>query len=594
MYTGVDPVTVELIKGALLAARQEMEAVIERTAMSPFIREKKDYFTAYFDREGNLVAGTTLPMASNLIECIFEHYPSETMRDGDLYWYNDPYGSHGAVSHMPDMVMVAPVFHQGRLCAFAEAWGHLWDIGGLMPGSISPDALETFHEGVLMPPVKIYDAGVRNDEVFRVFIRNSRFPEMVRGDLNAILASCRLGRRRMEELLARFGVETAEGAFEAVLHQTESAVRQALETKVPNGTYAFQDYLDSDAVSDTSYRVHLKMEKDGGNVTLDFTETDDQARGAVNFLMHSSVPKFMYGLYLTADDPSVLINSGIERAFGEVRTRPGSLVQPRFPAPVGMRSHTMIRVNNAVLGTLALATGGQSSAASSVYVLYYLRSHHRETGTYDLCIEGLAVGFGARPFADGIDAVYYVAQKNYPIEFAEMEFGVRVEGYRMHTDSGGPGRWRGGAGIVRDIRVIGDEAVLGLRVENVKYPCWGVNGGHGGRPGRVVVNPGQPDERELRPISDQNRLRHGDIVRISTAGGGGWGSPLLRPAEQVRMDVLDGFISAESALTDYGVVLSGDGLAVDAGETDKRRRELQGGTRMFHRGAYFEGDEARR
>lgn len=175
------PITLELIKGAIQSARSEMEAVIERTAMSPFIREKKDYFTAFFDRGGNLVAGTPLPMAANLIDCIFEHYPAEGMRDGDLYWYNDPYLSHGAVSHLPDTVMVAPVCHQGELCAFSEAWGHLWDIGGMIPGSISPDATETFHEGILMPPVKIYAAGERNEEVFRIFTRNSRFPEIMKG-----------------------------------------------------------------------------------------------------------------------------------------------------------------------------------------------------------------------------------------------------------------------------------------------------------------------------------------------------------------------------------------------------------------------------
>lgn len=588
------PITLELIKGAIQSARSEMEAVIERTAMSPFIREKKDYFTAFFDRGGNLVAGTTLPMAANLIDCVFEHYPAEGMRDGDLYWYNDPYLSHGAVSHLPDTVMVAPVFHQGELCAFSEAWGHLWDIGGMMPGSISPDATETFHEGILMPPVKIYAAGERNEEVFRIFTRNSRFPEIMKGDLNAILASCRLGKARMEEIFARFGAAATTGAFEFIMHQSEAAVRQALETKVPDGKYAFRDFLDSDAVTDNSYGVHLTLEKRGGEVTPDFTGTDDQACGAVNFIMDDSVPKFMCGLFLTSDDADVLINAGIERAIGAVKTRKGSLVDPTYPAPVGMRSHTMIRVNNTVVGALGLATGGNASAASPVYVIYYLRSYHRERGSYDLCIEGLAVGFGARPFADGIDAVYYVAQKNYPVEFAEMEFGMRVEAYRMHTDSGGPGRYRGGCGIVRDIRVIADEAVLGLRVENVKYPAWGVNGGHGARPARVLVNPGTPEERELKPISDQNRLRHGDLVRILSAGGGGWGNPLERPTEQVRDDVLDGFVSQASAREDYGVVLDPSGLEVDEVETRTLRKSLRGETKMFHRGNYFEGDEARR
>ncbi len=584
----VDSVTLELIKGAIQSARQEMQALIDRTAMSPFIREKKDYFTAIFDAQGNLVSSTNLPMAGNLIDCILEQYPAHTMQDGDLYWYNDPYASRGAVSHMPDMVFVAPVFHQGKPFAFAEAWGHLWDIGGMMPGSISPDATETFQEGILMPPVRIYSAGQLNEEVFRVFTRNSRFPEIVKGDLKAILAACRLGKKRMEEIVDRFGLEPTGDAFEFMMEQSRSALAQAIEAKVPDGVYSFRDFLDSDAVTDDSYAVHLSLAKRNGKVTLDFTETDDQAKGAVNFIMDASVPKFMLGLYLTLDEPGIQMNAGFMRAVEEVKTRKGSLVDPVYPAPLGMRSHTMIRVNSSLFGALAQATGGQASAASSCYVIYYLSSFDRATGQYQLCIEGLAVGFGARTTADGIDAVYYVAQKNYPVEFAEMEFGVQIEGYRMHTDSGGPGRFRGGCGIVRDVRVIADEAVIGLRLDNVKYPAWGVNGGHAGRSGRVVVNPGTPDEYEIKPLSDRNKLKRGDLVRIATSGGGGWGSPLDRPMEQVRDDVLDGFISAASARDDYGVVLSADGIDIDHDATATLRQSMAGPTGMFHRAGFFD------
>jgi N-methylhydantoinase B len=275
-----------------------------------------------------------------------------------------------------------------------------------------------------------------------------------------------------------------------------------------------------------------------------------------------------------------------------VKARPGSIVSPREPAPLGMRSHCLTRVNSSLFGALAKATGGNVPAASSVYVLYYLRSWNKERTELDLCIEGLAVGFGARPHADGIDAVYYVAQKNYPIEFAEMEFGVRVEGYAMHTDSGGPGLHRGGCGIVRDLRVVGDEAVIGLRMDNIRWPAWGVKGGMGGGAGRIVVNPGMADERELRPMSEGNKLKKGDLVRIMTPGGGGWGSPLERAAEQVRDDVLDGFISAESAERDYGVVLTTDLIDVDAAATDARRKELARMPRgLFHRHTYFDDEE---
>jgi N-methylhydantoinase B len=587
MTTHVDPITLELIKGMMRSARAEMEALIERTAMSPFIREKKDYFTAFFTRDGRMLFGTNLPLGGNLLDAILAQYPAETMRPGDLYWYNDCYGTCGGVSHSPDMVFVAPVFYDHRLVGFAETWGHLWDIGGMMPGSISPAATEVYHEGIIMPPVRIYREGVLNDEVFRIFARNSRFPDILKGDLRAILASCRLGKQRLEAIFARFGTDTTLAAFEQIIQQSTAAVRQAFETRVPDGSYSFRDYLDSDGITDQSYSVHLTLVKKHGTISLDFSETDDQARGAVNFIMHDSVPKFMYGLYLTAGDPTILLNHGFAQAIDEVITRPGSLVNPIAPAPLGMRSNTMLRVNNCVFGTLALATDGQTNAASSVYVIYMLRSLNRQSGDYTLCIEGLGVGFGARPFADGPDAIYYVAQKNYPVEFAEMEFGVRIERYSIHSDSGGPGRYRGGCGIVRDVRIIADEGILASRLENVTFPAWGVNGGHSGRPGRIVVNPGTPEEHELKPLSDNNRLRQGDLLRVMTSGGGGWGHPFDRPAVEVQEDVLDSFVSPASALKDYGVVLDPQTLEVDEVETSKLRKDRRAETSMFHRGKYL-------
>ena len=198
------PITLELIKGALGAARSEMETLIGRTAMSPFIREKKDYFTAFLDAAGRLVVSTALTLAGNLVDAILEQYPADTMRDGDLYWYNDVYGSRGGVTQTNDTVFVMPVFAQGRLIAFVEAWGHLWDVGGTYPGSVSPNVTSMFHEGIMIPPVRVMRDGVVNEEVVRIYARNSRFPEMMRGDLSAIMAAVRLGKARLEEISCPF------------------------------------------------------------------------------------------------------------------------------------------------------------------------------------------------------------------------------------------------------------------------------------------------------------------------------------------------------------------------------------------------------
>lgn len=589
----LDAVTLELVKGSLQSTRREMEALIDRTSMSPFIREKKDYFTAIFDERGQLVVSTALTLAAgNLVACILERYPLESMQPGDLYIYNDSYGSKGAVSHNNDMVFIAPVHAGGRLIGFTEGWGHLWDIGGMVPGSISPAASDVFQEGIVIPPTRVLRDGVWNDDLIRLFLRNTRFPDMVKGDMSAIMAAVQLGRRRMEEIAVAYGIDVLKAAFAAIIAQTEKATRAAIAEALPDGRFAFRDWVDGDCVTENSYSVAVTVEKSGSDISFDFSGTDDQAKGAINFIMDEGVPAGILGLYLTAREPGVLPNSGFRRTVGNVTVRPGSLLAPVEPAPLGMRSHTMLRVNSSIFGALAKATGGKSPAASSVYVLYYLRSHDKERGQVDLCIEGLAVGFGARTFADGIDAVYYVAQKNYPIEFAEMEFGVRIESYGLHRDSGGPGRWRGGMGIVRDVRVIADEAVIGVRMDNIRYPAFGVAGGMAGRRGRILVNPGTAAERELKPLSDGNVLKKGDVVRIMTPGGGGWGSPIERPAAQVRDDVLDGFVSIESAREDYGVVLRADDVSIDEGATQALRSQLTRTERgLFHRRAYFDDVE---
>ncbi len=581
-----DPVTREIIKGALRAAQAEMEAVIERTAMSPFIREKKDYFAGILDARGRVVCGTMVPLFGNLTEIIFEQYPAATMRPGDLYWYNDAHGSRGGVSHSPDMVFAAPVFHQNRRVAFSQTWGHFWDIGGLRAGSISPDATEIFHEGIIVPAVRIYREGVLNDEAFRIFLRNSRFPEILRGDIRAVLAGCRLGERRVQELFERFGADTVGEAWAFFERQCRDTIRKTLESRIPDGTYESEDAVDGDGMSGRPFYVRMRLTKEGGRIAFDTRASDDQARGPINFIMHESVPKLIVGIYLLSGHPTVLLNDGAQDAVDEVLVRPGSILQPHWPAALGNRAHTLARVQSNVLAVLALATEGDVPASNSVYNIYFLRGFDRERHEFFLVSDGVAVGYGARPFADGLDAIYYVAQKNYPAEFMEMVFPMRLRRYALHEDSGGPGRFRGGCGVIREVELLADEAVVALRQDNIFFPPAGVNGGHAGRPGRCLVNPGRADERALAPMSDGNVIRKGDVVCLYTSGGGGWGDPLDRPLERVRRDVAGGFVSVESAREDYGVAVDARGV-VDEAETARLRAVKRGPVRMFHRNGYF-------
>jgi N-methylhydantoinase B len=316
---------------------------------------------------------------------------------------------------------------------------------------------------------------------------------------------------------------------------------------------------------------------------LDTSESDDQVPGPVNFLMSPPVPGMVFGSYLL-DGTTKLLNAGVERAIDEVILRPGSVLQPSFPAPLGMRGVTMMRNMAACLGLLNVATGGKAMAAHSAYVIWYLRGRDERGKTF-LMSDGIGVGYGARPDADGNDGVYLVAQENFPAEFLDAVFPVRVRRYAIHRDSGGPGRWRGGCGLIREIEVLAPEATVSMRIDTVENPPWGVAGGLAGGTGRCVVNPGRAGERLLKPLSDGNIVRKGDIVRIETGGGGGFGHPFDREPARVLGDVRGGFVSHESAEAHYGVVLTQDDAAVDEAGT-RRRRARRPEPKLFHRNGY--------
>ncbi|MFL5147723.1 MAG: hydantoinase B/oxoprolinase family protein [Microvirga sp.] len=577
-----DPVTLQIVRGALRAAQSEMEALIERTAMSPFIREKKDFYAALFDAHGQLVVGSNLPVFGDVIAPILEHYPRETMRPGDIYWFNDCYASRGAVSHSPDQVFVAPVFADGELSAFAQSWAHFNDIGGMRPGSLSPDCTEIYQEGIIVPPVRVAREGVMVDELLRLFFRNSRFPEMVRGDTRASIAAIRLGERRLVELFERFGRAKVADTFAALLDETERELRAKLRALLPLGEHRFTDRVDSDGHGTGPIRLRYRLDVTAERITLDTSESDDQVKGPVNFLMSPPVPAMVFGSYLLGEGSS-LLNAGVERVIDEVILREGSVLQPRFPAPLGMRGVTMMRNMAACLGLLNVAAGGKAMAAHSAYVIWYLRGR-KDDGELFLMSDGLAVGYGARPTSDGNDAVYLVAQENFPSEFLDSVFPVRVRSYAINPDTGGPGRWRGGCGLIREVEVLAPEAMVSMRIDTVENPPWGVAGGHAAGSGRCVVNPGRSDERVLKPLSDGNIVFRGDVVRVETGGGGGWGHPFDREPERVLADVQTGFVSRAKAEEDYGVVLTRD-IAVDAAAT-RERRSARPVAKLFHRHGY--------
>jgi N-methylhydantoinase B len=586
-----DPVTVEIIRGAIRAVQAEMEALLERTAISAFIREKKDFYTGLFDADGVMAVGSNIPIFGDMTGPVVREFPVETMREGDLYWYNDCYGSRGAVSHSNDQVLLAPVFHQGRRCAFVMCWAHFSDIGGIRAGSISPDATEIFHEGIIVPPTKLIEAGVTNEAALAIFHRNSRFPAQSLGDMRALMASNALGVRRVNEIVGRFGADMVADALRQLLGRTRDLVRARLAETFAYGTHRFTDAIDSDGHGQGPFKIRFALTRekaeDGDRFILDATETDDQSLGPVNFLMNPGVPGMALGLYYLGGDPSQVCNAGGPQALDEVRLREGSLLWPRFPAALGMRGLTMMRVLAGLNGLINVAGGG-APAAHSAYVIILMRGTFRDaSGALQpfLLSDGIGVGYGARAYADGIDAVYFVAQENYPVEFLEVGYPVRLKRYGIVPDSGGAGRYRGGCGIVREYEILAEEVVLAVRIDSVDNPPWGIAGGMSGGSGSVLLNPGTKDERRIAPLSDGTRLKRGDILRIETGGGGGHGHPFDRPVEAVLEDVRGGFVSAGAARRLYGVALRDE--AVDEAATVALRSDRPQG-RAFHRKEYVD------
>lgn len=580
----VSLVTSELIKGALDAAIHEMEVLIDRTSMSAMIKEKKDYFVGLFDARGRMIDAHVSFTGPGLVDPVLKQYPLTAMHRGDVFWYNDPYFSEGAIQHLGDMCFIAPVFDGDQVMAFSTTFGHFRDIGGTRAGSISPGATEIFHEGTRVPPIRIVSAGVLNDEAYRVILANSRFPADLEGDTRALMASCKLGEARLEEILRQHGRGTVQAAFNNLIARTHTAARALLRSLVPEGEYSFADQADDDGISGRPFKVAMTLRRQGDLVSVDMSESDPQAKGPINFMVTLGYINLLFGRYLMSVDPTLSLNEGLLHTVDELIATPGTVTQPRYPAATGLRSHVRQRVSSCMLGVLNLATGGHASANSPVYILYNLRMLDERTGVFDVCSEGVGAGLGARPYADGVNAIYFTAQQNFPVEFIEREHALRVERYGINPDSGGPGRYRGGAGVVRDIRVKGHGAVLSTRMDNIRFPCWGVAGGRAGRTGAFILNPGLPNEQLLPPIGDDLSLVEGDLLRVTTVGGGGWGDPCLREPERVRQDVSEGFVTVQGARDDYGVALDPETYRLDREETARLRSLPRTMASFFDRG----------
>ncbi|HEX6235155.1 MAG TPA: hydantoinase B/oxoprolinase family protein [Jiangellaceae bacterium] len=600
-----DPVLVEIVQGYLASVEQEVETAIGRTARSPMIRDAHDYRAGIHDRRLRKLTGRSY---SALVHPIVRDYPMNTMKPGDVFFHNDVYLSEGGIGHLPDLCVTVPVFHDGEVVAFVQAFGHHDDIGGTVPGSMPSHATSVYEEGLMVPPIKLWSEGVPNEAALKIMTRNSRMPESLAADLDAECAACLMGARRLAELFDRYGRRTVEACFDAIIDNTTETFRREVLSKIPEGTYVWEDYAEHDGIDPPklhSQRITLTREPE--RLVLDFTGTSPQAKGPINHAGNYADGVFLKKwlapiLRNLADTPErsaeLEVNEGVVPLIEMRFPPPGTLLTPIFPAPTNARTFVILRLLGVLAGVLAKAVGGRMPADQETI---------RYTGVYGTDADGqpylmrevLGGGSGGRPYADGEDTIHVVPDsRNLPTEFSEARFPFVVERLELAVDSGGPGRYRGGLGYDKHIRMLRDAHFMSIADRSI-LSCWGVAGGRAGRPFSVTIDPGGPREREVDALADAEPVTAGEVIRIRTTGGGGWGDPLDRPVEDVLRDLRWGKVSVAGARGDYGVVVTGeaDNPALDNAATaalrDEMRQARTGDEPFFDRGpgyAQLSGD----
>ena len=582
--TPVDPVVLQIVEGTLNSIEAEIEYAIERTARSPMIREAHDYRVGLFDRHCRKLTGRSYSAMPN---AVVRDFSIATMRPGDVFLMNDTYLTEGSIGHLPDLCSTVPVFHEGEVVAFIQAFGHHDDIGGRVPGSMPGTARSVFEEGLAVPPIKLYDAGVRNDPVFTIVTRNTRVPEMLAADLDSEVKACVMGAQRMQGLFARFGRETVEACFGALLDKCRDVYRHELLPKIADGEYRWEDYVEHDGVSAPKlHKLALKMIKRGDHITLDFNGTDPQSPGPINWPADYADGAFLVKwiapiLRNLADTPEraaeIHVNEGVCEVFDVVFPPKGTLITPQWPAATNARSFVLLRCLGLLAGVVAQAVEGRMPADQET-IRYTGFFGHDAQGKPFLSREVLGGGSGGRHYADGNDAIHIVPDsRNQPAEFTETRFPLLVEKLALRTDSGGAGKRRGGLGYDKHYRALVDCRTI-VTADRVRLGCYGVNGGKAGEPFRVTVDVAGAS-RELGGLVDGEPVRVGEIVAVVTTGGGGWGDPLEREPERVLRDVQEGKVSLAAARDEYGVSLRtipDDEYELDAEGTAKLRQELRG------------------
>jgi N-methylhydantoinase B len=580
---GVDPIILEIVEGSLASVEMEVETAIGRTSRSPMIRDAHDFRAGIHDRKLRKLTGRSY---SALVHPVVRDFPIETMKPGDVFFHNDVYRSEGGIGHLPDLCVTVPVFFDGEVVAFVQAFGHHDDIGGACPGSMPSKATEIYQEGLMVPPIKLWDQGVPNQAALTIMTRNSRMPDSLAADLDAECSACLMGSRRLTELFERYGRETVEACFDAIIDKTTETYRREILTKIPDGEYVWEDYAEHDGVDEPQLHTQrITLTKTPDKIIIDFTGTSKQAKGPINHAGDYADGNFLKKwlapiLRNLADTPERMaeldVNEGVVPLIEMRFPEKGTLLTPIFPAPVNARTFVILRLLGVLAGVLAKAVDGRMPADQETIRYTGVYGHDLNGDDY-LMREVLGGGSGGRYYADGEDTIHVVPDsRNLPTEFTESRFPFLVERLGLAKDSGGAGEYRGGLGYEKHIRMLRDGYFMSIADRSI-LACWGVKGGKAGKSFQVVIDPGGPNEREMEGLVDDEFVRAGEVIRIRTTGGGGWGDPLDRTVDSVVRDVVWGKVSFEAARDDYGVVLSGpqEEPVLDAAGTEALRARLR-------------------
>ncbi len=563
-------VTLDIIENALRNARHEMDTVLFRSAMSPVIREQHDGFPMICLPDGRMVVGQFGSYVSGFISTW-----KRGIEEGDVFLMSDPYKCRGAISHINDWMVLIPIFHRGELVGWGSQFGHTIDVGGPVSGSLPTDATTIFGEGTRIPPVKLFSQGKLNDDLLDLILNNSRMPTMNYFDLMAIVAACRTAEKRVAELCERFGREVYLSSCRALLDRTYQAMAKLIQQNLPEEKVSFEDYIDDDGRGNGPYKMKLTIWREGEHGYFDWTGTDGQAPGPINFFLNEEMFKMFIGVYLImVFDPQILFNDGFYPLLHVIQPE-GSLILPKFPAALGCRTHALTRLFDVLGGALGNQAPDLTTAAGYGTSPYLLYNGYDQNGEFFHLMEISFGGIPGRPIGDGMDAhSWWPLFENIPSEYLETYYPLTVLEYGSRPDSGGAGFHRGGNGVHKVYRFEADGEIA-IHDDRERSQPWGILGGLPGETSSKTLLRANGESVSLPSKISSVEVRRGDRLIYDTAGGGGWKNPLDRPVEMVQADVRRKLVSVDKARDDYGVVLSAETFDVDTAATERLRERIR-------------------